>query len=139
MAYASQAEMILAFGEREVIALTDRDNLGTLDAALLADQLDKASSEIDAYLVGRYSVPVSPVPPLIATFCCDIARYRLSGAAVAEVETVRNRYKDALRYLESIRDGKNNLPVELAPAPAAAQNLVQVVDGGDRIFSRSAR
>lgn len=139
MAYATQTDMIDAFGEREVIALTDRDNVGVIDAALLVDRLDKATSEIETYLVGRYVVPLSSVSPLITTYCCDIARYRLSGASVAEVDTVRTRYKDAIRFLEAVRDGKIDLGTDVAPATdAATQNLVYVTDG-QRLFSRSNR
>lgn len=139
MPYATQADMVAEFGEREVIALTDRDNLGYVDEALLTDRLAKASAEIDTYLVGRYSVPLSVVSPLIVTYTCDIARYRLSGAGVTEVDTVRNRYKDALRFLESVRDGKIDLGANVPPATdASTQNLVYYTDGA-RIFSRSNR
>lgn len=139
MPYATQADMVAEFGEREVIALTDRENLGNVDSVLLLDRLDKASAEIDTYLVGRYALPLSVVSPLITTYCCDIARYRLSGAGVTEVDTVRNRYKDAIRFLESVRDGKIDLGAGLPPATdAGSQNLVYVTNG-ERVFARGAR
>jgi phage gp36-like protein len=139
MPYATLSDMIAEFGEREVVALTDRDNIGYIDTPLLEDRLDKASAEIDTYLVGRYAVPLSIVSPLIVTYTCDIARYRLSGAQVTEVDTVRNRYKDALRFLEAVRDGKIDLGADLAPATdAATQNLVFFTDGA-RVFSRANR
>lgn len=139
MAYATQADMVSEFGESEVIALTDRDNLGTVDAALLQDRLEKASGEIDAYLVKRYAVPLAVVSPLIVTYCCDIARYRLSGAQVAEVETVRNRFKDAVHFFEAVRDGKIDLGSGLAPAvDPSTQDLSYVVQG-ENVFSRSRR
>lgn len=136
MAYATQADLVAQFGEREVMALADRDNLGIIDAGLVASALDDASAEIDGYLVGRYIVPITAVSRLIVTYCCDIARYRLSGATVTEVDTVRNRYKDAIRFLEGVRDGKNDLGVDVAPATdAAVQNLVYVTNGSN-IFTR---
>lgn len=139
MAYATADDMIAEFGEREVIALTDRDNLGYVDTPLLEDRLDKATAEIETYLVGRYAVPLSVVSPLITTYCCDIARYRLSGAQVTEVDAVRNRYKDAIRFLEAVRDGKIDLGANVAPATdSTTQNLVYVTDG-TRIFSRANR
>lgn len=139
MAYATPADMVSEFGEREVIALTDRDNLGYQDDVLLQGRLDKASAEIDTYLVGRYVVPLSTVSPLITTYCCDIARYRLSGAQVTEVDAVRNRYKDAIRFLEAVRDGKIDLGTDVAPATdSTTQNLVVSTEGA-RIFSRANR
>jgi phage gp36-like protein len=139
MPYATQSDMISEFGEREVIALTDRDNTGLLDAALLDDRLEKASGEIDSYLVGRYSIPLSAVSPLITTYCCDIARYRLSGAQVAEVEAVRNRYKDAIRFLEAVRDGKIDLGAAVAAATDSATQDLAYVTSGSGVFSRPVR
>lgn len=141
MSYATPADAVSQLGEREVIALTDRDNLGTLDSVELQKALDQASGEIDLYLVGRYAIPLTVVPPLIATYCVDIARYRLSGSDVTETDPVRTRYKDALRFLEGIRDGKNKLPADVPAAGAdGTQNLVYVVpsDNG-RVFSRASR
>lgn len=139
MSYATQSDITALFGEREVIALSDRDNLGVVDVGVLQGALDDASAEIDGYLVGRYVTPLSAFSRMIVTYCCDIARYRLSGAGVAEVEVVRNRYKDALRFLEGVRDGKNDLGADVAPATdAAVQNLVYVTDG-QRVFSRRGR
>lgn len=139
MSYATPADMIDAFGEREVIALTDRDNLGYVDAVLLQDRLDKASAEMDAYLVKRYTVPLAVVPPLLTTYCCDIARYRLSGGEVAEVEAVRTRYKDAIRYFEGVRDGKNDIGGGQAPAADASTQDLSYVVQGQNVFSRSRR
>lgn len=139
MAYATLDDMVEAFGEREVVSLTDRDNLGYIDAALLQKFLDNASGEMDAYLVKRYAVPLVEVSPLLTTYCCDISRYRLSGSDVTEIETVRNRYKDAIRFLEAVRDGKIDLGTGLAPSvDPATQDLSYVVQG-ENVFSRSRR
>lgn len=141
MSYATAADAEDELGERELIALTDRDNVGALQADVLQKALDKASGEIDSYLVGRYLTPLSVVSALIKTYCIDIARYRLSGADVTEVETVRTRYKDAIRFLESVRDGKTKLGADVATAGAdGTQNLAYVApsDNG-RVFSRSNR
>lgn len=138
MPYATQADMIDAFGEREVIALTDRDNLGTIDASVLGKALANAAGEIDRYLVGRYPLPLANAPQILTTYCCDIARYRLCGTDVAETEAARTRYKDAIRFLEAVRDGKIKLGVEVAGAPDPSANLATVVTGSG-IFSRRAR
>lgn len=141
MSYALQADMTLRFGEAEVIELADRDNLGTIDATVLQGALDDASAEIDAYLSCRYVVPLTIVPRVFVTYCCDIARYRLSGAATTEVDPVRDRYKDAIRFLEAVRDGKIELSTNVAPAPAnASQDLVFfTVPDNARAFSRGNR
>ena len=49
--------MIDRFGEREIIALTDRDNTGGIDSTVLAKALDSAESEISTYLAPKYALP----------------------------------------------------------------------------------
>lgn len=134
MSYATAQDMIDEFGEREVIALTDRDNLGYIDNALLARKLGDSAALIDAHLVGRYALPLAGSFPLLRRYACDIARYLLSGADVTEVETVRNRYKDAVKFLEAVRDGNVKLGADVAGQPASEQGRISVV-GGSRVFT----
>lgn len=133
MTYATSSDMTAQFGSREVVALTDRDDDGVIDAAVMASALAQASAEIDTYLVGRYTLPLANTFPMLTIYCCDIARYRLSGSDVAEVETTRNRYKDAIRFLESVRDGKTRLGADTGGAAATEQARIAVV-GSDRVF-----
>lgn len=113
MPYASQADMVFRFTEREVIAITDRENTGDIDAAQLAAALDGASAEIDSHLGRRYALPLSTggvplvtAPKILVGLCCDIARYRLTGTEVQETEAIRDRYKDAIAVLQKLADGK---------------------------------
>lgn len=113
MPYATQAQMIARFTEREVIAITDREGTGQIDAAQLASALSDAGLEIDAHLGRRYVLPLArggvalaTPPQLLVGLCCDIARYRLTGTEVQETEAIRNRYKDAMRVLQQLADGE---------------------------------
>lgn len=141
MSYATTSDALEILGERELIALTDRENQGAVQLPVLQGALTKASAEIDSYMVGRYATPLSPVDDLVKTYCVDIARYRLSGADVTEVETVRNRFKDAIRWLEGVRDGKNKLGAAVAVAGAdGTQDLAYAIPSfKDRVFSRGNR
>jgi phage gp36-like protein len=122
VAYASREDMEARFGEREVIALTDRQGSGAVNEAVLSEALEAADDEINGYLRGRYGLPLPTVPRLITRLACDIARYRLCGAEVTETEPVRNRYKDAVKLLESIAAGKISLGLDesgsVAPEPS---------------------
>lgn len=135
MVYATQADMVSVFGEREVIALTDRSLLGTIDATVLADALSLASDEIDAYLDGRYALPLPNVPRLLTRICCDITRYRLSGGDAQETEPARNRYKDSIKMLESIKRGDLTLGLDPAQQEVPTRGAVQI-SNGIRTFSR---
>lgn len=128
--------MIDRFGEREVIALTDRDNVGVVDSAVLMRVLDSASSEIDTYLAGKYSLPLTQVLPVVRDYACDIARYRLSSAEVVETEEVRNRFNDAIKFFEKVANGKIGLGVDTLNQPAASTSSVKST-GNDRVFSKS--
>lgn len=135
MPYATQADMVSHLGEREVIAITDRNLTGAIDPAVLADALDLASDEIDAYLEGRYALPLPRVPRLLTRLCCDVARYRLCGADAQETEPTRNRYKDALKMLEQIKKGELTLGLDSAQQEVGTRQTVQIKNGR-RTFSQ---
>lgn len=135
MGYATQADMVSVFGEREVIMLTDRSLLGTIDVTVLADALSLASDEINAYLDGRYALPLPNVPRLLTRICCDITRYRLSGGDAQETEPSRNRYKDSIKMLEAIKRGDLTLGLDPAQQEVPTRGAVQI-NNGQRIFSR---
>lgn len=107
--YATRSDMVLAFGERECVSLTDRAFTGNIDDEVLDGALNRASAEIDSYLAGRYPVPWSDTPRILVGRCCDIARYLLCGAGTQMTEEVRLRYEDAIRYLERVADGRITL------------------------------
>jgi phage gp36-like protein len=137
--YATKAAMIARFGEDEVIALTDRANLGVIDDAVLNSALAEADAEIDPYLAPRHQLPLASVPKILIGYACDIARYRLCGASVMETEAIRNRYKDAVRFLESVAAGKLGLGLDAANNVAPPANTVQFSAPGGRVFDRSTR
>lgn len=109
MDYADKGDMVANFGEREVIALTDRDNVGIICDDVLDQALNRAQGEVDAYLQGAYTLPLNPVPVIIRGFVCDIARYRLCGASVNETDEIRKRYEDAIAFLKDVKAGTADL------------------------------
>lgn len=139
MSYASKANMIARFGEDEVIALTDRTNIGVVNDAVLESALAEADAEIDPYLAPRHKLPLASVPKILTGYACDIARYRLCGAGVTETDSVRNRYKDAVRFLESVAAGRIGLGLDAANNVAPPANTVQFSAPGSRVFDRGSR
>lgn len=137
MSYATLTDLMAQFGDREVIALTDRNNDGVADAALVESALQRASDTMDAYLAARYALPLASIPRQLVDVCCDIARYKLCGAEVTETEAVRLRYKDALKTLELIRDGKLDVGLTVAGQPVADIASIQIIGGG-RQFDRTS-
>lgn len=113
MAYTSKAQIITRWGTTEVVLSADRDPQdGVADDAAITAVCADASSLIDSYLArAGYKVPVDPVDDIIVGKASDVAVYMLSqqvGAAYT-VEK-RQRYEDALAWLETIATGKAELP-----------------------------
>lgn len=135
MAYATTDDMIRQLGEREVLSLADRDADGQPDPGVLEGALDAATAEINVYLAERYSLPLATAYPILTTYCVDIARYRLLGAQTTETEPARVRYRDAIRFLELVAQGKVSLGANPDGSAAVQQKQIGVV-GSRRVFTR---
>lgn len=136
MSYATQQDMINRFGDREVLALTDRDRSGVIDAPVMQSALESADDEINAYLAGTYSLPLASTLPIVRDFACDIARYRLSSGEVIETEEVRHRYHDAIKFFEKVAKGLVSLGVNALNQPTAMIGSVKSTQP-DRVFNAS--
>jgi len=138
MPYATKQAMIDRFAEREVIALTDRDDAGVIDDAVLQAALVNADAEINPYLENRVALPLATVPLILVGYACDIARYRLTGAAVIETDTIARRYRDAIEFLKLFAAGKVSLGLDSGNAQPAApvSSRVQFATAGT-VFSRA--
>lgn len=137
MSYATQADMTLRFGDAEIVQLTDRANLPpvSIDAAVLGFALESADAEIDASLGVRYDVPLAAPPRRVVDLACDIARYRLYGQGATD--EVRNRYRDAVAFLERVARGTAQIPGAETPATASGGGSVQF-EGGQKVFARES-
>ncbi|MER2537601.1 MAG: DUF1320 domain-containing protein [Azonexus sp.] len=119
MTYATQADLELRFGTRELAKLTDRVAGAVIDATVVTQALSDADAEVNGYLVQRYALPLSPVPSELVKVAGDIARYFLWGEKRSEA--VKDGYEDALRRLREISSGRFKL-VSSSPLPAAPAN-----------------
>lgn len=132
MSYAIRQDLIDRFGQQELLQLLDRDGDGIEDSGLLTRVLADADAEIDSYLSGRYTLPLSPVPARLPALACDIARYRLY--ATQATDEVRNRYQDAIKFLTLVAKGEvelgTNTPVATGGSPKS--------DAPDRVFTRDS-
>lgn len=145
MTYATPAALLDRFGAAELLGLINTRSidpadpvavLAALDAApAVARALADAAADIDAYLAGRYALPLASVPPVLERIACDLARYRLYDRA--PTEAVRQRYEDAVRVLEQIARGTVTLGLPAADAPAPVSGRVEF-SAPPRRFSRDS-
>jgi phage gp36-like protein len=117
MTYATRDHMISAYGEDELIELTDRAETGGIDDAVLSPALVAADAEIDGYVGRVVALPLAEVPQLLRQLALVIARYRLSTDQPDG--RVRLDYEDALATLKDISRGVVvlDLPSTDEPSP----------------------
>lgn len=108
MAYANIADMVLRFGEAEMMRATVPDGQPATEVVPgpVVAALDDASAMIDSYLRKRYHVPLTVAPPEINRACCILARYDLNtGGDKAPSEQTKEDRKEVLSWLERIARG----------------------------------
>lgn len=102
---------------------SDRTSFEPADVAVadetlvvIEQALTDADGVIDGYLVMRkpvpYTVPLDPAPGIVAVWARWIARYLLHKDRVnteEKTDPVVRDYKEALKFLELVRDGKFSL------------------------------
>ncbi|WP_157669909.1 gp436 family protein [Chitinibacter sp. GC72] len=134
MTYATQADMLLRFGEDELLGLTDRENTGTIEASVVERNIADADAEIDGYLAARYQLPLGHTPPILNRLSCDIARYHLYGERVTD--TVRKRYEDAVRLLKGMADGSVKLGIDNGAPVDSSKGDMAVMTSSAPVFGR---
>lgn len=136
MTYATQQDMVDRYSEQEIIELTDRINATAIDVQVLDQALKDADGIINAHLPNHFSVPLSPVPDIIVTYACDLARYYLYDDAAPE--QVIKRKEDVFKFLSLVAAGKINLGVDSDTGSSASESNEGAVmfEGGGNVFDR---
>ncbi|MEO8135544.1 MAG: DUF1320 domain-containing protein [Betaproteobacteria bacterium] len=117
----------------------DADEIALADAALerIGTAVTETDALIEAYIARRVSLPLDPVPSVLVQIARAIVRYELHKHLIAgeTVHPIVRDYKDKLRLLEAIRDGKVTLGVA---DPAAVDGGLGDVrfDSSEPVFGR---
>lgn len=125
MSYATAEAMILKFGEREIIQLTDNEEpyQNVINHDKLNAAMEAANSEADGYL-SRFPLPLSFVPPFLTHAVCDIARYYALNGAMSENDPIKIRCTEARKTLKDIANGV----LRLGGAPAGEAKSVETAN-----------
>ncbi len=116
MTYCTKKDLTDRFGIDELVEITDTNNVGDIDDVKLNQAIADAGAEIEGYVAGRYSLPLTIVPPVLKMYACDITRYKLYDDRVTE--QVEKRYNDAMKYLMRLAEGKVTLGIAEATEAA---------------------
>lgn len=115
------------------------EEIAAADSAV--ERIEQAATEadavIDGYLGRRYKLPLATVPKILATWARALTRYRLHGHRISGETTdpIVRDYKDALRFLALIGEGKFSLGVEDPEAQGSGPGEVRI-DMGSKVFGR---
>ncbi len=116
--YCTAQDLTTRFNEAELIQLTDRNNVGSIDYTVLDQAIADATAEINGYLTAY--LPLATVPANLVRIGCDLARYYLYDDAVTE--QVQARYDQAIKYLVKVAEGKISLGPDVTGTVAVSTN-----------------
>lgn len=138
MSYATPDNYIAYFGERDATGASAQRGKAVPDRDRLTYHLEGASARIDAYIGARYRLPLADVPQALRDYCCDIARYLLTGTERTCTEEIRLRYEDAIAWLKLVATGKAGIgtnPENGASVEGSAPDVF-FYSGGEDLWSR---
>ena len=130
--YATLSDMQTRYGV-DLLRVASKPGTVELDTAAVQLAIDDASSIIDGYLAGRYSLPLAHVPTALVPICCDIARYRLYGEQAPE--QIGKRFEAAIAFLKSVGKGELALGLSAEGDSLESSNLATIQSDG-RVFGR---
>ncbi len=132
--YIAKADILKQLPEADLIQLTDDDDTGSVNDAIVDGAITDSEGEVDGYLASRYSTPVTPVPNIVKAFTVDIAIHRLYGRRQGATEDIEKRYNNAIRFFKNVSTGVVTLGVD-APVPENSGSGVDIQSDA-RIFTR---
>jgi len=94
--------------------LTSDDGTEAINRDVAQESILYASTLIDGYLRGRYTLPLNIHFPLLRVLCIDISVYRLYSRRMRNEmpEVIEQNYKNAIQTLKDIQKGIITLEAE---------------------------
>lgn len=125
MAYSTLADLKKTIPERELVQVTDDEGRSSINEARVNQAIQDADDLIDTFLRSKHTVPLATVPPTIRRFSCQIAIYYLflRRMGFEPTDAMTASYKEAIRFLEGTRDGKNI--IDDADSPATTGSIIK--------------
>lgn len=153
MPYATAAELLTRFSADEIAQRVDRGVPRLVTADLLAAvasngdvtaftaaelaraaqsmavvqrALQDADDTINGYISGRYTLPLQPVPAVLARVACELARFYLYDDQVTDL--IKDRHAANMKWLAEVSKGTVSLGADalsgVQPVSSAGAELV---------------
>jgi phage gp36-like protein len=116
MAWATRSDLESRYS---VSAIADLEAGG----ANVTDALADAEAEAAAYVGKAVSLPLSVIPDTVKRLVCQLARYNLWRRDLPEEHPVYLSYRDAVKELRDIADGKIVLPINAGEGETTADGV----------------
>jgi phage gp36-like protein len=141
MGYITDADIEERLGTAAYIQLADDDGNGIADVGVVDEARLGAEGEVNSYLGGRYSVPVSltthpDLADVLASFTLDLAEYRLRLRRPPVPDDARRRRDQAIEWLTRVAEGRIELPSAVGIAASTARGTIAAVTGEKRVLTR---
>lgn len=136
MVYATKADMLKRYEERELIQLTDNIEpyTGEIVDSILDNALTDACAMIDLFLGGRYDLPLAETPPALVNMACTIAFHDLNRRSMTD--EIRAAYDDVQKILDKI--SKGIIPLDAGGSEPKSAAAIAKVNAPDRTFNRDS-
>ncbi len=124
MSYATVDNLLAVIPQDTLIALTDDNDTGELNQALVEEVLEAASITIDGYLTAA-GMPVDRENPLqeLRAICLSLAGYQLHLRRDNISEAWTKQYDIALRRLDKIAPAMGSASTSSLPADGPGETL----------------
>ena len=128
--YASKDQMVALFGADNMVHMTRGGE--AIDDVVLGAAIAAAQAEVDGFLGSVLPLPLARIPEVVRLHACNMAYWNLD--VDNPTDGAKERYRQAVRFLERVQDGKASLG--LADDGAAVQAAGGVtVSAPERVFS----
>ena len=139
MSYTTDADLYSLIAARTLTQLAADDPLAEEpEPLILAEARAYADAQVDARLRQRYPLPLASVPRELTDWSLALARHWLYSRRPEGQDlppAVVDAYRDALKALDAVRDGKMSLAVTSEDVPAASEGARLHVVAPDRLFT----
>lgn len=101
--YIDTADIQARHTDADLVALTDDEGTGSLDATRVAAAIQDAEGEVDAILAqGGLAVPMSPIPDRLITLTVAVAWWYLCARRRPIPQSVQDAYDQAKKDLVQV-------------------------------------
>lgn len=132
------ADLLTAVASNGDLSAWTADEVARAGVALIVigRALKDADDAINSYVSSRYSLPLTPVPPVLQRVACDLARYFLYDDQVTEV--IQKRYDACIKLLADVAAGRVSLGSDDATGSQPTTSSAPELTTSARVWARSS-